>query len=326
MDTKNENRSICSRRDALKLSAAGVLVAGLPCVSLAQPGGWKRGTIDMGRTKKLGTQQPKEIATQPKKIGISIQLYSIRGDCRKNFDKALAWVAEMGFDAVEFAGYHSYQGKPKALKKRLDSLGLKVAAAHLGMDKLTGKALQKTADFHKEIGCKYLICPGTGWFVHPEKSKKLAKLFNQTAKILKPQGMYCGYHNHTREFADIGDTGKTYWDLFAERTVKDVVLQQDVAWSFHAGKNPTVYVRKYPGRSKVLHFKASVSKADKAKGKLPIIGKDSIDWKSLITASREVGGTEWFTIEQEARVKGKSAMESTAMSLNGLKKILAKMS
>lgn len=46
---------------------------------------------------------------------------------------------------------------------------------------------------------------------------------------------------------------------------------------------------------------------------------------SRITAAYEVGGTEWFTVEQERYLKGKSPMESTRMSLEGLKKILKEM-
>lgn len=57
--------------------------------------------------------------------GIAIQLYSVRNDCSKNFDDALAWAKKAGFDAVEFAGYYNYGGRADALQARLDELGLK---------------------------------------------------------------------------------------------------------------------------------------------------------------------------------------------------------
>ena len=47
------------------------------------------------------------------------------------------------------------------------------------------------------------------------------------------------------EFKKDGD--KTFWDLFAERTTKDVILQQDCGWTFAAGFDPVEYVKKYPG-------------------------------------------------------------------------------
>lgn len=254
----------------------------------------------------------------PGSIQISVQLYSVRDDCAKDFDAALAQVAKMGFQGVEFAGYHSYQGKPKELRKRLDDLNVKAAATHIGTGSFRGEQLQKTIEFHQILGCKYLIVPGDGDFTHPEKSKALAETFNKTAETLKPLGMFCGYHNHTHEFKKDGDT--TFWDLFAQRTSKEVVLQQDCGWSAAAGQNPVTLIKRYPGRTKVTHFKPAVLEDDKSK--LPILGQDSVDWAAVLMACRQIGGTEWVTIEQESYLPGKTPMECTEMSLAGLKKLL----
>ncbi len=248
---------------------------------------------------------------------ISVQLYSVRDDCAKDFDAALAQIAKMGFAGVEFAGYHKYAGKAKELRAKLDELNLIAAGTHIGTGSFRGDELQRTIEFHHILGCKFLMVPGDGDFTKPEKSKELAETFNKTAAALKPHGMYCGYHNHTGEFKKEGD--KTYWDLFAERTSKDVVLQQDCGWSATAGLNPAELVRRYPGRTKITHFKPMVVK-DEA-GKKAILGQDSVDWVSVLKACREVGGTEWVTVEQEIYPDGKSPMECTAMSLAGLKKI-----
>ncbi len=259
-------------------------------------------------------------AAPAKQIPIAVQLYSVRGDCAKDFDAALAEVAKMGFEGVEFAGYHKYAGKAKELRKKLDDLNLKVAATHIGTGTLKGDALKGTIEFHQIIGCKFLIVPGDGDFTHPEKSKTLAEVFNKAAEVLTPLNMACGYHNHTGEFKKDGE--KTFYDLFAERTSKEVVLQQDCGWTFAAGLDPVALMKKYPGRMKSTHFKPTV-KNDKAKK--PFIGQDSMDWPAIITACREIGGTEWITIEQEAYPDGKTPMECTKLSLDGLKKVLADM-
>lgn len=262
-------------------------------------------------------------AAGAKQIPISLQLYSVRGDCGKDFDKTVQRVAKMGYQGVEFAGYHKYSNDAAGLKKKLDELGLKVAGTHIGTSSFAGDRIQKTIEFHQAIGCKFLIVPGDGAFCHPEKSKELAETFNKAAEILKPHGMYCGYHNHTSEMGTAPGTDKTHWDLFAERTSKDVVLQQDCGWTAHAGRDPAEFVRKYPGRTKITHFKPSVH--GMAAGKKAFIGQDSVDWPEVITACYEVGGTEWITIEQESYPDGKSPMECSEISLNGLKQILAKM-
>ena len=46
-------------------------------------------------------------------------------------------------------------------------------------------------------------------------------------------------------------------------------------------------------------------------------------WAEIITAGREVGGTEWLCFEQEAYLPDITPMECVKMSLAGIKKILA---
>lgn len=256
--------------------------------------------------------------TAGRNIPIAVQLYSVRDDCGKDFDAALAAVAKMGFAGVEFAGYHKYGGKAKELRAKLDELGVKAAATHIGTNTLRGDALKQTIEFHLEIGCKYLIVPGDGDFTNPEKSKALAEFFNETAAKLKPHGLACGYHNHTGEFAKVGDSN--HWELFAERTGKDVVLQVDCGWAAAAGQDCADLMKRHPGRMKVVHLKPTVFGA--AAGKKAIFGQDSVNWGPVLTACREVGGTEWLTLEQEAYPDGKTPMECTALSLAALKKSL----
>jgi len=291
MDQQNH---LC-RRELFKAGAAGALLVGL--------GGAHAQAQARSRPRK-------------KKPGIAVQLYSVRNDCAKDFDKALAQVAKMGFDAVEFAGYHTYSNNAAGLRKRLDALGLKVAATHIGTGTLEGDTLAKTIDFHKTIGCKYLCVPGDGRFSDPKGSKELAAIFNKADEKLQAVGLACGYHNHTHEFKKDGD--KTFWELFAERTSKNVVLQQDVGWSTTAGQDAAALIRKYPGRSQVIHCKPAVVGGQ---GK-PILGQDSVPWVKIFKACESVGGTEWYTLEQEQYLPDTSPMVCTHLSLAGLKAIL----
>jgi sugar phosphate isomerase/epimerase len=252
-----------------------------------------------------------------RRIPIAVQLYSVRGDCKQDFDKALEQVAAMGFAGVEFAGYYTYEGKPAELKKRLDALHLKAEGTHIQLSALEGDALQKTIDFHQAIGCPFLIVPGNPDFTDPEKSKALADRFNKIAETLKPLKMATGYHNHVKEFSKDGD--KTFWDLFAERTTKDVILQQDCGWTLTAGYDPVEYVKKYPGRTRSTHFKPAVKPGDE--GKKPILGQDSVDWPAVYAACQSVGGTDWVVVEQELYPDNRPPMDCTRESLAGLKKI-----
>jgi sugar phosphate isomerase/epimerase len=200
----------------------------------------------------------------------------------------------------------------------LDGLGLKVAGTHIGTGTLIGDELKKTVEFHETIGCKYLVVPGDKRFSDPEGSKELAEIFNEAAKRLKPVGMQCGYHNHTHEFKKDGD--KTFWELFAERTSEDVVLQQDVGWSVAAGQDAAALIRKYPGRSQIIHCKPTLLSGDPGR---PIVGEDSVPWAEILVACREAGGTEWLTIEQERYLPDTSPMDCVRLSLTGLKQVIA---
>ena len=254
-------------------------------------------------------------------IPIAAQLYSVRDDCGKDFDSALEQVAKMGFAGVEFAGYYKYDAKPRELKKRLDDLNVRAAGTHIRTADLRENAIQKTIEFHRAIGCRFLIVPGDPDFTDPEKSRALADTYNRAAATLKPLGMACGFHNHIAEFQKDGE--KTYWDLFAERTTSEVILQRDCGWTVMAGRNPVEYIKKYPGRTRTVHFKPAVVKGDTAKR--AILGQDSVDWAAVYRACASVGGTEWIVIEQETYPDNRPAMECTKQSLAGLKKILTGM-
>ena len=281
-----------TRRDMLRWTAAGALTAALPIRSRAQAG---------------------------KRIPIGLQLYSLRDI--KDIDVVLKNAADLGFEGVEFAGYGKDKDDAAGLKKRLDELKLRAAGTHIGAGSFVGDALKKTVDFHKTIGCTFLIVPGDGRFTNPEKSKEFAEFMNKTAEALKPEGLFTGYHNHDQEFLK-KDGDKHYWDLFAERTSKDVILQQDMGHTMYAGADPIAVVRKAPGRIKTTHVKCRPPKG--SQGKKPFVGEDFFDWKGYITACYEVGGTEWFTIEQE-EYDGKSSVEGTKISLDNFKKILKEM-
>ena len=277
---------------------------------------WTRRDLLKWSAVGMASMAPGVLAQSKKRISIGVQLWSVRGDCAKDFDAALKQIADLGFEGVEFAGYYKYQDDPAGLKKKLDELSLKAAGTHINANSFVGDRLRKTIDFHRAIGCSYLIVPGDDRFTDPEQSKQYAEAMSKAAEALKREGMFCGHHNHTMEFKRIDDT--TYWHLFAERTNKDVVLEMDIGWVRAAGMDPVELMKKYPGRVRLTHVKA---KPQGGMGKF-FVGQDEYDWKRVLSACYDVGGSEWFLIEQEDYPEGKSPMECTRISIDGLKGIL----
>ncbi len=288
-----------TRRDFFKAATvtSGLMMTGVPTLAVAQ-------------TKPKQTQR----------IGVGLQLYSVRDDCARDFDRTLAKVAAMGITGVEFAGYHKYANDAKGLKKQLDANGLKAIATFIATGDLLGDALKRNVEFSKTICCEILTVGGDGAFCNDAGNKRLADISNKASEDLKPHGMVCGYHNHASEMA-IAANGKTWWEIFAKRTNKDVVLHCDVSWVARGGQDPVEMIRKFPGRTTAIHAKPFVKHSDK--GKRDFIGHDSLDWKGIIAACYEAGGTKWFSVEQETYPEGKSAMQCSDISIQGFKAILA---
>ena len=94
-----------------------------------------------------------------KKIPVGIQLYSFRKQGEKDFAGIIKKAGELGFSGVEFAGYGPYGDKPAELKKLLDDAGLKAFGTHTGYNLIQPDQIRKTMDFHKAIGCPYIIVP-----------------------------------------------------------------------------------------------------------------------------------------------------------------------
>ncbi len=228
-----------------------------------------------------------------KKIPIGLQLYSVRGECEKDLPGTIAAVGKMGYKAVEFAGY--YGRDAKTLRKMLDDNGLKCCGTHIQIDTLLGDNLEKTVEFNKTIGNKYLIVPGL-----PQKytnSKKAwqdtADLFNEISKKLKPHKMLVGYHNHSAEFKEM--EGEKPWDIFFSRVSKDVVMQFDVGNAMHGGGEVVFYLKTYPGRAKTVHIKPYAKNNPKA-----LFGEDDLNWKEIFKTCEKIGKTEWYIVEYES--------------------------
>lgn len=253
---------------------------------------------------------------------LSVQLWSVKDDVASDFKGTLKKLADLGFQGVEFAGdFGPYADDAKGLKKFLDELGLKASGAHVGFDKFSPDTFAHTVAFYKAINCHYLIVPFDERAVTTEGAKEVAADLQAVQEKLKPYGLYTGYHNHKPEM--LGEKGATPWDVIGKGTSAEVILQQDVAWTEVAGKDPVAFIKSYPGRTVTTHYKAAAPEPGNSEH--PIIGQDTTDWKSLISANRTHGGTLWLVVEQEVYPKGMTPMQSVEASLKGLQRTLAEM-
>lgn len=246
---------------------------------------------------------------------LALQLWSVKDEIRRDFDGMLGRIAKAGFQGVEFAGqFGPYRGNPAGLKAVLDKNGLQCAGAHVMLPQLAEQHFVATTDFYRTLGCANLVVSVDPRGATMARSAELASDLAALSAKLATLGMRIGYHNHAPEM--FGPVGGTPWDVIAQNTPREMILQQDVGWTLSAGKDPAEYVRRYPGRTITTHFKAKPT-ADPTS--VPIIGKDRADWTELLRAVRETGGTQWIIVEQEDYPDGMGQLESAQASLEGLK-------
>ncbi len=111
------------------------------------------------------------------------------------------------------------------------------------------------------IGVRYVVIPALR--EEPKNTaddyKRLADEFNSLGKQMKEFGISFVYHNHGYEHA-VKD-GQIPMDLLLNNTDAEVVkFELDIFWMQAAGASPIEYLKKYPGRYKLMHVKDASEK------------------------------------------------------------------
>ncbi len=266
-------------------------------------------------------------------LSIAVQVYSVRDFALQDFRKTLEEIKKMGYDGVEFAGFGPYD--PTDVKRWCEELELTPISAHVPYYEILSNP-EGVLSTYANIGCKYVAIPyltpecrpGTDGFADVVKN---AESFGKVAKAL---GMTLLYHNHDFEFEKVGDE---YALDMLYRTVPADLLQTelDTCWVNVGGENPANYIRKYSGRSPVVHLKDFVGgksenmyepigieseekKAEAVQFEFRPVGYGRQDFPEIIKASKEAGA-EWVVVEQDAPSMGLNSMECIQKSIEYLK-------
>ena len=254
-----------SRRDFFRCTSAAALAAG----------------VGIGTASAAG------------RIPIGVQLYCFREELAKDFEGTMAAVAGVGFQGVEFADY--FGRSARQLRKVLDDNGLEVCGTHIMLGDMLGDKLQETVEFNQTLGNRNLIVRwlDEGYRKSPKDFDRTVGLFNEVSRNLEPHGMKVGYHNHDYIFDKFD--GKMLWNILADGTPKEVILQLDTGnASQHEGVDVIELLERNPGRTTTIHIKPYSSRQPSA-----YIGEDELDWPAIIRLCRTTAGTQWFIIEYE---------------------------
>ncbi len=126
--------------------------------------------------------------------------------------------------------------------------------------------------------------------------------------------MQVGFHNHARELEMV--EGKRPWDVFCDNTAPAVTLQMDLTHFPANGLDPVAYIKRYPGRERLLHCKDHPP-ADRH----VLLGEGTLDWKAIFAAAESVGGVECYIVEQERYPPPLTPMQSVERCLRNFREL-----
>ena len=237
---------------------------------------------------------------------LAIQLYSVRDHIQngEDFLRILEEVKRLGFEGVEFAGYFGLDAK--TIKAKLDELGLKAVGTHIDISNYKSENLASTLEFCKTLGMPFA---GVGGAPHStvEEARQTASILGNANKLAANDGIKVYYHNHTKEFKDIG--GVKEIDIIKE----SVPLELDTYWSFFAGVDNYKFITENAEKIVLLHIK------DGNDGTPSALGEGQNDLQSIFKAASEIG-IEWLVLENDNPVP--NGLADAARSMEYLRKNL----
>jgi len=227
-------------------------------------------------------------------LPLATQLFPVGGMLEKDLRGTLKQVKKAGYDAVEFFGGLKYEAHE--VRYALQEAGLQIAGWHTPWDYLTPELIHTTITYNKVLGNQFIIVP---WrpdevlFTHAG-CLQFAQELTWVSDILGQYGMVTGYHNHGTEFRPTDDTKELPWDIIAQNTPSNVILQHDIGNGLSGGGDMMGLLKKYPGRAGTVHVKPFASKGESTFfDDLNCV----INWDEYFGICRKEAGVRWYIIE-----------------------------
>jgi sugar phosphate isomerase/epimerase len=224
---------------------------------------------------------------------IALQLYTVRDETAQDFARTLRRIAELGYAAVEFAGYGSLS--VQQMQALLAETGLQALSSHVSLQRLEHDfALE--LEYAQAIGCPYIVVPSLA----PEQRTgaalpALVETLNNKGRELRAQGITLGYHNHDFEFKPVSANDTTFIldYLLANTDPANVVFELDTYWAAYAGVDPVGYLQTHHQRVPLVHLKDRTPDrtfTEVGAGTLPI---------AAIVAAARAAGTIGYIVEND---------------------------
>ena len=227
-------------------------------------------------------------------LPLATQLFPVGDMLAKDLRGTLKRVKEAGYDGVEFFGALKYPAHD--VRYALEEAGLQIAGWHTPWAYLSPDNIYSTITYNKVLGNQFIIVPWMPDEVLYTKDGCLgfAKGLTWVADVLGMHGMVTGYHNHATEFRPTDDTKELPWDIIAQNTPSNVVMQNDIGNGMTGGGDMVSMLKKYPGRGVSVHVKPFA-----AENRSTFFDDSNcvINWDEYFQICRKDAGVRWYIIE-----------------------------
>ncbi len=232
---------------------------------------------------------------------IALQLGSIYGYIRNfGLKKALADIAAIGYEGIEFCSDDIRGVHPRDLKKMLDDNGLVACGRHVKRGAFSPENYKKTCEQNLVFGNTFFYAPCNDK-LPKEKGKlddfvkTLCDFYNEAAQNCAQYGCKVGHlvsGSDARAFRTIMADGATiYVDRFLSNTDKAVQLVQNVASTMANGIDPCALYKRHPGRSFSLHAQENGTPGILGASASP----NAVNWDALFPVT-DKDGVQWYVV------------------------------
>ncbi|AIF48246.1 sugar phosphate isomerase/epimerase family protein [Dyella japonica] len=238
-------------------------------------------------------------AAQGKSLGI--QLYMVLKAYQDDPMGALRTLKSIGYTEIEAI----VTSTAKTLRDQLNETGLACPSLHF--DSL---GIEPGIEAAHTLGTQYIVSSMLPSFMGKMKgstgepgytldgAKRTAEFANQVGEKAKQAGLQYAYHNHHREFTDVGH-GQTFYDVLLKETDPALVkFELDCGWVHVGGKNPADYFKANPGRIPLMHAKDFLPSPGLNQYPGAELGRGTVDYKPIMAAA-DASGLRHCFVEQE---------------------------